>query len=87
MGSYPSGASPFGILDLAGNVWEWTSSLYKPYPYVASDGREDPTASGFRVRRGGSGYDPPRDLRSALRSGSGPAFRGYFTGFRCAQGS
>ncbi len=36
---YAAGASPYGVLDLAGNVWEWTQSLQAPYPYVADDGR------------------------------------------------
>jgi formylglycine-generating enzyme required for sulfatase activity len=62
--AYPQGASPYGLLDMAGNVWEWMLSLwgsdwYKPffgYPYDASDGREDLTAddSVCRVLRGGS---------------------------------
>lgn len=38
---YPSGASPFGIMDMVGNIWEWTSSLFRPYPYDPADGRED----------------------------------------------
>ena len=62
--AYPQGASSYGLLDMAGNVWEWTLSLwgsdwYTPsfeYPYDASDGREDVTAddSVCRVLRGGS---------------------------------
>lgn len=84
VGSYPSGASPFGVLDLAGNVWEWTSSLYKPYPYSSTDGREDPNVSGQRVVRGGSWNDFPMFLRSTFRLKDDPMIvHGYF-GFRCA---
>ena len=54
VGTYPKGASPCGALDMAGNVWEWTGSLYKEYPYDAADGREDPSGGGLRVVRGGS---------------------------------
>ena len=39
VGNYPSGRSWVGALDMAGNVWEWTSSLYKDYPYVSDYGR------------------------------------------------
>jgi hypothetical protein len=55
VGKYsPLGNSPYGVTDMAGNAWEWTSSLYKPYPYRAEDGREDLQASGKRVLRGGT---------------------------------
>jgi formylglycine-generating enzyme required for sulfatase activity len=55
VGQYsPQGDSPYGVCGMAGNVWEWTYSMYKPYPYRADDGREDPEAAGPRVLRGGS---------------------------------
>ncbi len=50
----PQGDSPYGCADMSGNAWEWTHSLFKPYPYQAGDGREDETASGRRVLRGGA---------------------------------
>ena len=62
------------------------SSLYKPYPYVATDGREDPSDSGSRVIRGGSWNFDPWILRSAFRLRFEPALRNDYVGFRCAQG-
>ena len=50
----PQGDSPYGCADMSGNVWEWTHSLMKPYPYKTNDGREDEKASTTRVLRGGS---------------------------------
>ena len=60
------------LWDGAGNVWEWTSSLYKPYPYRADDGREDPSAPGRRVTRGGSWASNGRLARCAYRDDDHP---------------
>lgn len=68
VGSYPGGASPYGALDMAGNVWEWTSSVYKPYPYNASDGREQAESTENRALRGGSWGDLAGGARAACRN-------------------
>ncbi len=83
VGWYPAGASPYGLLDCAGNVWEWTISLYKTYPYQSNDGRENVTAAGTRVLRGGSWFSPPAHMRVACRIHVAPdSCFGRF-GFRC----
>jgi formylglycine-generating enzyme len=88
----PDGKSPFGLLDVAGNVWEWTSSLWgrgrdKPefgYPYDATDGREDPSAADTvrRVLRGGSFGNGVRVMRCAYRLRYSPLDRDINSGFR-----
>ncbi len=85
VGSYPSGASFYGLLDMAGNVWEWVSSLYQSYPYSATDGREDLFASGSRVLRGGSWVFLDSGVRSSLRYRYSPDNTDYVIGFRCAR--
>jgi formylglycine-generating enzyme required for sulfatase activity len=81
--SFESEASWCGALNMAGNVWEWTSSLYWKYPYRDGDGREDPTSSDPRVMRGGSWKNRSYEVRSAIRSGSDPDVRNDDIGFRC----
>jgi formylglycine-generating enzyme required for sulfatase activity len=85
VGKYEKGKSPYGMYDMAGNVWEWVSSLYKDYPYNANDGHEDLTASGLRVIRGGSWANQDIYLRSSARDGATPSGRNYNLGFRCAK--
>lgn len=82
--AYPSGVSPYGVLDMIGNVWEWTHTLFKGYPYKADDGRESEKDSGRRVLRGGSFDSDRSDARCAARSYSGPDDRGSYIGFRVA---
>jgi formylglycine-generating enzyme required for sulfatase activity len=86
VGAYASygDASPCGAHDLAGNVWEWTSSLYRPYPYAASDGREDPAAAGTRVLRGGCCCNDVSEARTASRNGNAPAEPDFAMGMRLA---
>lgn len=55
----PQGDSPYGVADMAGNLLEWVTSLYMPYPYREDDGREAPEAPGKRVHRGGAWSNPP----------------------------
>ncbi|MBA3469118.1 MAG: SUMF1/EgtB/PvdO family nonheme iron enzyme [Herpetosiphonaceae bacterium] len=84
-GTYPAGAGPYGTLDLAGNVWEWTNSLNRPYPYRADDGRESATDGGGRVLRGGSWFDEQPASLSSLRNSLLPNLANTNVGFRCAQ--
>jgi formylglycine-generating enzyme required for sulfatase activity len=69
---------------MAGNVWEWNSSLSKPYPYDPNDGREDLSVGGMRALRGGSWDDFAINVRSMIRFRGGPTFRVAYIGFRCA---
>lgn len=85
VGKYERGKSPYGMHDMAGNVFEWVSSLYQPYPYDASDGREDPTRGGSRVIRGGAWSEGPDDQRVFYRSWVGPDLSETAIGFRCAK--
>jgi formylglycine-generating enzyme required for sulfatase activity len=85
VGRYTSGKSPYGVYDMAGNVWEWSSSLYQSYPYDPTDGRENLSASGSRVQRGGSWRDSGDILNSALRFSRDPRGSNDDLGFRCSR--
>lgn len=70
--------NPWGLHDMHGSVWEWVEDHYGPYP-------EGPRNEDLRVLRGGSFVAPAGKLRSALRLGTGPGFRFWVIGFRCAR--
>ena len=85
VGSYPAGASPYGALDMAGNVGEWVNDWYDGGYYSVSPGSNPPgPATGLgRVLRGGGWYKDVDYLRTANRSYGDPPLQGYGIGFRC----
>ncbi len=87
-GGFPKGASPYGVLDMAGNGWEWVSSAYSPYPYDAADGREDLTRDQVRGTRGGGHDSPPGHLTVTHRGrhvSRNPRSGHHNISFRCAR--
>ncbi len=89
VGSHSLGSSWIGVLDLSGNVWEWVSSLYLPYPYDKNDGREADTENDISVRRVLRGcswaYNDSFYMRGAIRGWDFPDGSNRFNGFRCAR--
>ena len=80
VGSYPPGA--YGLYDMAGNVWEWTSSQYADYPYDPGYDRENPEGGDVRTLRGGSWYDAEVRVRCAYRRNWYPHYSYDDYGFR-----
>jgi formylglycine-generating enzyme required for sulfatase activity len=87
VGTYEEGKSPYGIYDMAGNVWEWVSDWYAPDYYGSSHSQNPsgPPTGSHKVIRGGSWGSGPESLRSSERETHVPSFRGSGTGFRCAK--
>jgi formylglycine-generating enzyme required for sulfatase activity len=77
VGKYsPHGDSPYGCADLSSNVWEWTTSLFLPYPYQSNDGREHLAETGLRVVRGGACIESAGIQRVAIRGRFDPSHIG-----------
>ena len=85
VGSYETGISPYGLYDMAGNVAEWTSSIFKPYPYDQNDGREDPSIYINHIVRGGTWYYTDETYSRTTKHDALPTMtRDPDIGFRCA---
>lgn len=86
VGSKPGGVSWVGAYDLSGNVFEWVSTIYQPYPYDAADGRENPDdTTSPRVYRSGWGSYIDFGVSAPIRFHGEPDSRSWFLGLRCAR--
>jgi formylglycine-generating enzyme required for sulfatase activity len=86
-GSFPNGAGPYGVHDLAGSVWEWVADWYDPQAYRSgqTDNPKGPAAGQYKVIRGGAWDSRAIEVRATQRQGVAPTSRAETIGFRCAQ--
>jgi formylglycine-generating enzyme required for sulfatase activity len=87
VGSFPNGSSPYGVEDMAGNVWEWVADRYDANYYwnSPSSNPSGPVKGVNRVLRGGSFGDTSQTLETTYRFWRSPDLHDDFIGFRCAK--
>ena len=87
VGSRPGGASPWGAMDMAGNVTEWVADRYgeKYYRSAPLKNPKGPAAGGLRVLKGGAWFNSSQLLRAAFRTGYAPENANHGIGFRCVK--
>ena len=85
VGSHQTGKSPYGVYDLAGNVWEWVADWYDAQYYKTSPEKNPPGPSTGhdKVMRGGSWSNRAGELRATTRDKVSPTYRNFSVGFRC----
>jgi formylglycine-generating enzyme required for sulfatase activity len=87
VGDYPAGISPYGVLDMAGNVAEWVADWFDDQYYASSvyKNPSGPASGEFRILRGGSWFSQASSLRTTFRLWNYPDLRSETVGFRCAR--